>query len=116
MPQYLGQEVSDEFTAMIVRVYKQQYEATHPEHQLPAEDDATILADLEHYQVTGGPHASVLGRYMGNPTEETARQYNLEPAAIKMGGSWKKKAERKSAKKEQGEEQPEPEQPQADEQ
>lgn len=67
MPTYLGEEVSQEFVDMILRVYKQAYEAAHPTHQAPTGDDATILAGLEDVITTGGPEADGLARYLANP-------------------------------------------------
>lgn len=62
MPQYLGEEVGQEFLDMIMRVYKEQHEAEHADHIVPPTDDVGIVALCEAAQVRGGPDAAALGR------------------------------------------------------
>jgi hypothetical protein len=60
--QYLGQDVEQAFLDDIVKTYRGAYEAAHPEHTPPSEDDAAILALLAKAEVRGGPDADALGR------------------------------------------------------
>jgi hypothetical protein len=67
MPTYLGEEVGQAFLDMLVRVYRQGYEAAHPTHQPPMQDDVTLIADMEATITLGGPDADGMARYLANP-------------------------------------------------
>src|SRR5262245_38247720 len=67
MPTYLGQEVSQAFLDYILWTYKEGYIAAHPTHAAPAEDDATLLANMEGTVTLGGPDADAMARYLANP-------------------------------------------------
>jgi hypothetical protein len=67
LPQYLGQEVEQSFLDYIVSTYRGAYEAAHPEHLQPMEDDVAIIAALEAAEVRGGPDADTAARTLADP-------------------------------------------------
>lgn len=85
---YRDGEIDEITLEMFVRVYKEQFEAVDPEHELPALSDEEIAAACADSAVTGGPQVCAVARYVaanGGTLPTAPVVSGLTPATVVIG-------------------------------
>ena len=86
MPTYLGEDIEQETLDMMVRVYREQFEAAEPTHTPTADDDAAILATLEGIGIHGGSGSCAVARdYAVNPPPVIPLRYEWPSGELPRG-------------------------------